>query len=91
MPLPADPAMQEIAPEAAWLRGQLDSLIEPAVLLLLIGTAAVTALAIPGFAGNGLLSPLLLALLLVANLLPAMALLVSVSQAYFANDPQSSL
>ena len=80
MPLPADPAMQEIAPEAAWLRGQLDSLIEPAVLLLLIGTAAVTALAIPGFAGNGLLSPLLLALLLVANLLPAMALLVLIGR-----------
>ena len=80
MPLPADPAMQEIAPEGAWLRGQLDSLIEPAVLLLLIGTAAVTALAIPGFAGNGLLSPLLLALLLVANLLPAMALLVLIGR-----------
>ena len=80
MPLPVDPAMREIAPEEAWLRGQLDSLIEPAVLLLLIGTAAVTALAIPGLAGNGLLSPLLLALLLVANLLPAMALLVLIGR-----------
>lgn len=59
---------------------RLGGIVEPLVLALLVGTAFATALLIPRFAGNGLLSPILLSLLLVANLLPAMALLVLIGR-----------
>ncbi len=61
-------------------RRSLTVLVEPAVLLLLVGTASGTTLMMPRLAGDGLLSPLLLSLLLVINLLPAMALLVLIGR-----------
>lgn len=49
---------------------------EPAVLAALILTAAITAMLVPGIEQRALLSPWEVALMLVANLLPAMALMV---------------
>ncbi len=49
---------------------------EPAVLATLILTAAITAMLVPGIEQRALLSPWEVALMLVANLLPAMALMV---------------
>lgn len=76
----ADSAIHVQDAVSAPLRRKLDGIVEPLVLALLVGTASATALLIPRFAGNGLLSPILLSLLLVANLLPAMALLVLIGR-----------
>jgi two-component system, NtrC family, nitrogen regulation sensor histidine kinase NtrY len=49
---------------------------EPTVLAMLVLTAAITAMLVPGIEQRALLSPWEVALMLVANLLPAMALMV---------------
>jgi two-component system nitrogen regulation sensor histidine kinase NtrY len=58
-------------------RGRLMPLVELSVFLLLVATAAATYLIVTSSGeGEALLSPLLLAALLVANLVPWMALMV---------------
>lgn len=54
--------------------------LEPAVLLALVGTAIATALIIPEMGRQALLSPWVVALALVLNLLPAVAFLVLVGR-----------
>ncbi len=63
--------MRIAAPQRHWT-----AWAEPAVLIVLLATAAVSAMAVPGVEQRALLSPWEVALLLVANLLPAMALMV---------------
>ena len=55
---------------------RLKAWLEPAVLLALVGTAIATALIIPEMGREALLSPLVVALALILNLLPAVAFLV---------------
>jgi two-component system nitrogen regulation sensor histidine kinase NtrY len=62
-------------------RGRLMPLLEIAVVLLLLGTIAASYLIVTRETdGEGLLSPLEVAALLVANLVPAMALMVMVAR-----------
>lgn len=60
--------------------GHWTHLAEPLVLLALVVVAAITAVLIPDIGTRKLLSPLTVALLLVANLLPAMGLLVLIGR-----------
>jgi two-component system nitrogen regulation sensor histidine kinase NtrY len=69
---PAEEQDSDAAPAAS----ALTRWAEPGVILTLIVVAALTAYFVPGLSSRALLSPLAVALILVANLIPAMALLV---------------
>jgi two-component system, NtrC family, nitrogen regulation sensor histidine kinase NtrY len=76
--LTADPVVPGLAQSNQPQGGQRHWTVfaEPAVIAILIVTALLTSLMLPGIGRRALLTPGEVALLLVANLLPAMALLV---------------
>jgi two-component system, NtrC family, nitrogen regulation sensor histidine kinase NtrY len=83
-----DPAPERRRRRPSWLRrlriarrrGRLMPAVEIAVLLLLVATATATYLVLSSRGEDELLSPPAVAALLVANLLPAMALMVLIAR-----------